>query len=136
MSDNPKHIVVQDWPNMARSINEAAAQLHLQYGEEGIPAEVLQREAERIGGYRTGSVLPSDYCYNIINRASYSFQHLVLVLVGRGRYKYVGPGYDYSGPIMWRPKHGEEQQVGSWDAGDCTLEHDPRQTQRKTRTMA
>lgn len=112
---------------MPRAVDEAAAQLHLEYGDEGIPAQVLQREAERIGGYRHGSVLPSDYCYNIINKASYSFQHLLLVLVNRGRYQYVGPGYSYTGPVMWRPKFGAVQQVGMWKAGVCTLELDPRQ---------
>jgi hypothetical protein len=136
MSAKLHTVAAQDWPNMPRAVNQAATQLHLEFGDEAIPAEVLQREAERIGGFRKGSVLPSDYCYNIINRASYSFHHLMLVLVERGRYRYVGPGYSYTGPIIWRPKFGTAQQFGSWNAGACTLDLDPRQLKTRNRATA
>lgn len=111
---------------MAQVVDEAAAGLHAQYGEGGIPSDVLKREIERIGGYARDSVLPSDYCYNVINRASFSFKHPLLVRVERGRYRYVGTGHDYTGPIMWKPKQEKERQVGSWSGGVCKLEFDPR----------
>ncbi len=87
------------WPRMAQAVNAAGARLQAQYGEEGIPADVLAREAERLGGYGRDSVVPPDYCYNVINKAPYSFTYPVLVRVARGRYKYVGPGYAYTGPV-------------------------------------
>ena len=111
---------------MAKIINEAAARLQSQYGEEGIPADVLGREAECLGGYGRDSVVPSDFCYNVVNRAPGSFTHPVLLRVARGRYKYVGPGYTYTGPVLWRPKQGGERQVGSWIDGDLRLTFDPR----------
>lgn len=85
------------------------------------------REVEGRSGYRRDSAIPSDYCYNVINKAPYSFKHLILVRVGRGGYKYVGPGYRYIGSVMWKPQGGAERQVGTWSAGLCDLEMDPRQ---------
>lgn len=116
----------QELPRMAQTVNEAAAQLHPQYGDDGIPLDVLMREIERIGGYARDSVIPSDYCYNVINKVEFSFRHPVLVRVGRGRYKYIGPDHAYDGPIMWKPKQEAERQVGSWSDGKCRLEFDPR----------
>jgi len=112
---------------MPQIVNEVAAQLQAQYGESSIPVEVLMREVEKRGGYRKDSIIPSDYCYNLINKAAYSFKHPILVRVERGRYKYVGPGYRYIGSVMWKPKQERERQVGTWNAGTCDLEVDPRQ---------
>jgi hypothetical protein len=117
---------VRNWPRRARAINNAAARIHAHYGDEGIPADVLKQEAARRGEYILGSVLPQDYCYNFINKASYSFLYPIFVRIGRGRYKYVGPGYAYTGPVMWKPHGQKEQQVGWWSSGVCTLETDPR----------
>jgi len=114
------------WPGMARAVDQAGNALRARYGTSPIPAEEIRREAERIGGYRPGSVIPSDYCYNLVNRARISLTHAVLVRVGRGLYRYVGPGYAYTGPVMWRPKGGSERQVGSWTEGKCRMTEDPR----------
>ena len=111
---------------MPQAVNEVAERLHQQYGEEGIPSDVLKREIELIGEYGKDSIIPSDYCYNVVNKASYSFRHLVLLRVKRGRYKYVGPAYDYEGPILWKPKQMQERQVGIWHDGLPDLETDPR----------
>lgn len=127
---------VHAWPKMAQGVNEAAARLHKHYGEEGIPSDVLKREIERIGGYGKDSVIPSDYCYNVINKAPFSFRYLALVRVGRGRYKYVGPNCAYSGPVMWKPKHENERQVGCWHNGECDLQQDPRQQPSFSRKCA
>jgi len=127
---------VHTWPKMAQVVNEAAAQLHKHYGEEGIPSDVLKREIERIGGYGKDSVIPSDYCYNVINKAPFSFRYLALVRVGRGRYKYVGPNCAYSGPVMWKPERENERQVGSWHNGECDLQQDPRQQPSFSRKYA
>ncbi len=117
---------VQDWPKMPRAVNQATALLQTQYGDEGIPGKQLKREAERIGGYKKGSVILSDYCYNLINKATYSFRYPILERVGLATYKYLGTGFKYTGRVMWNPEDGDEEQVGSWRAGVCTLEKDPR----------
>lgn len=113
----PSRTPREQWPRMAQVVDEAAVGLHPQYGKDGIPSDVLMREIERIGGYARDSVIPSDYCYNVVNRASFSFRHPVLVRVGRGRYEYVGPDYAYTGPVMWKPKPEAERQVGVGAAG-------------------
>lgn len=118
---------VQNWPKMSQVINEVAAQLQAHYGAAGIPGEVIKRQVEEISDYRKDSVIPSDYCYNLINKAPVSFKHPILVRVERGRFKYVGPGYRYIGSVMWKPKQGREIQVGIWHGGMCELEIDPRQ---------
>lgn len=118
---------VQNWPKMPQIVNEAAAQLQVQHGEAGIPGELIKQKIEEIGGYRKGSVIPSDYCYNLINKAPFSFKHPVLVRVQRGKYKYVGPDYRYNGSVMWKPKQEREIKVGTWNGGMCDLEVDPRQ---------
>ncbi len=118
---------VQNWPKMPQVVNEVAARLQAQYGEAGIPGEVLKRKVEEIGDYCKDSIIPSDYCYNLINKAPESFNHPIFVRVERGRYKYVGPGYRYIGSVMWKPKQERERQVGTWNGGMCDLELDPRQ---------
>jgi hypothetical protein len=123
-STSPKP-TIDHWPEAARIIKEVGERLQAQYGKNDIPAKAIKREAERVGRYKTDSVLPSDYCYNIINRASFSFKYPVFSHVGRGRYMYVGPNYAYTGPIFWTPKGEAERQVGSWQSGEYTLD-DPR----------
>ena len=110
---------------MARVVDEAAAGLHHQYAD-GIPSDVLKRQIERIGGYARDSVIPSDYCYSVINKATFSLRHPVLVRVGWGKYEYGGPDHPYIGPVTWKPKQESERQVGSWSGGVCTLDFDPR----------
>lgn len=108
-------------------VDQAAYQLQNKFGDEPIPTGMLQREIERIGGYRPGSVLPSDFCYNLINRASFSGREPLLERVGRGRYRYLGPNHPYTGPIYWKPREGQERQIGSWVDGVCRLDCDPRE---------
>lgn len=62
-------------------------------------------------GTNRTSVLPSDYCYNIVNRGIPFRTHFFEYIDG-GSYKVLGPGYPYVGPITWR---GEV--VGEWKAG-------------------
>jgi hypothetical protein len=114
------------WLKMALAVQEAALELHAIYGDKGIPSAILKRKIEYIGGYGFDSVIPSDYCYNLINKALFSFQYLLLIHITRGRYKYVGPGYSYTGSVTWKPKKGMARQVGEWKNGICRLDHDPR----------
>jgi hypothetical protein len=117
---------ITEWPNAPRIVNEVGAHLQEQYGEEGIPTDEFKRGIERTGGFAKDSVLPSDYCYNSINKAPISFQYRLLIRLGQGRYEHVGLNHSYTGSIMWKPKHGAEQQVGCWIDGECHLDFDPR----------
>jgi hypothetical protein len=68
-------------------------------------------EAAYRGTNRT-SVIPSDYCYNIVNRGI-KFEFHLLEHKGAGQYKVLGPGYDYEGPIYWKGK-----KIGEWRKGE------------------
>lgn len=70
-------------------------------------------------GTNPSSVIPSDYCYNRLNRGIAFKKHL-FVRVGRSEYKYVGPEYPYSGRIYSRPKGvNQDRIVGEWKNGKC-----------------
>jgi len=71
-------------------------------------------------GTNRSSVIPSDYCYNLIN-ATLPFDLHIFESLGEGQYKWLGPNYPYTGPIYWK---GE--QVGKWEEGTYQLWKDPR----------
>ena len=79
----------EGWPGLARAIKEAGERLQTQYGELPIPASVIRREAVRLGPFTEASIIPSDYCYNLINKDPNSFRYPVFVRVERSKYKYV-----------------------------------------------
>lgn len=77
------------------------------------------------------SILPTDFCYNRINNGINFKQHLFEYLPNNSKnkkkgqdaykFKYLGPGYPYSGPIQWKPKGKEEETVGFWEKGRYCL---------------
>ncbi|MHC1729292.1 MAG: endonuclease NucS domain-containing protein [Syntrophobacteraceae bacterium] len=69
-------------------------------------------EAAFPGTNRT-SVIPSDYCYNILNRGIKFDRHFFEYR--DGQYKILGPNYEYVGPIYWKGK-----KVGEWRKGEKT----------------
>ena len=72
-------------------------------------------------GTNKNSIIPSDYCYNLVNKDPASFKLHLFESLGKGKYKCLGPSYPYSGPILWK---GEP--VGKWEHGKCQLWNDPR----------
>lgn len=115
-----------NWPKRAQIVGEAGRRLRAHYGDQPFPAAAIQREIVRISSYAQGSLLPSDYCYNLLNRAGISGTYPLFIRVERGMYRYVGPRFPYTGPIYWKPKDGPERQVGQCIGGDCNLLEDPR----------
>ena len=67
------------------------------------------------------SVIPSDYCYNMINADPSSFKLHGFVITSDRKYKWLGPNAPYTGPIYWKA-----EQVGQWERGQCQLRKDPR----------
>jgi hypothetical protein len=51
---------------------KAATEIEQEEHTNILMGTVIKRRAERIGGYKKDSILPSDYCYNYVNRATYS----------------------------------------------------------------
>lgn len=117
---------LNEWPQAAQVVNKAGKYLQMQLGEELITAEDISQEIVRVSEFARGSLLPADYCYNRINKAPYSFRFPVFQWVERGKYRYLGPGYDYTGPILWKPRGKPERKVGEWKSGVCRLWEDPR----------
>jgi hypothetical protein len=73
-----------------------------------IIAEVL----ETFPGTKPGSVIPSDYCYNILNRDPSSFKCRLFEWDSQGQYKVLGSNFDYEGPLYWKG-----QKIGEWRKG-------------------
>jgi hypothetical protein len=123
MGCTQRKLPLDEWPEAAQVVNEAGSNLWLRFGEELLRARDISQEIERLGKgkYARGSILPSDYCYNLINKAPFSFRYPVFEWVERGKYTYLGPNYNYVGPILWKGR-----QVGEWKSGVCDVWEDPR----------
>jgi hypothetical protein len=82
------------------------------FGEVLSRGEIISMVEKAYPGTNPTSIIPSDYCYNILNRGIkfdfYLFEHL-----GHGHYKVLGTGFDYAGPIYWKDK-----KVGEWRKGE------------------
>jgi len=118
---------IKHWPAHARLVNEVAAQLQRRFGTDPIPTAEIREAIERAIRVELADTkgpswysLPSDYCYNSINRGAFSFEYPV-VKVEHGRYRYMGPDHPYSGSIQWK-----SQTVGEYRNGCYTLFSDPR----------
>jgi hypothetical protein len=110
-----------DWTKAANIINESGKLLQSQLGDEIITTGDIEKEVERLGFYKRYSVPPSDFCYNLINKYQGSFCILLFEWVERGKYRYLGPRFNYSGSIYWKGKI-----VGKWQNGAYELWEDPR----------
>jgi hypothetical protein len=127
MESTQQKTLLDQWPRAAQIVNEAGRNLQAKFGEELLTTSAIKEEILRLGEgeYEPGSIQPQDYCFNLINKAPYSFCYPMFEWVDQGQYKYLGPNYPYTGPIFWRPVEGE-RQVGEWKDGDCYLRKDPR----------
>lgn len=67
----------------------------------------------------TGSIIPSDYCYNRINNGiDFKKSLKIFEFLGKGEYKYLGMNYPYTGKI-YSKQIGDsiETEVGFWKDG-------------------
>jgi hypothetical protein len=76
--------------------------------------EILEMVVKKYPGTNITSVIPSDYCYNIVNNGI-KFRFHQLEQVSRGVYKYLGEGVKYNGLVYWK---GSE--YGEWKNGEFT----------------
>lgn len=81
-------------------------------GEEFTRKQIIDLVVSTYPGTNKTSVIPSDYCYNIINRGI-NFQNHLFEHLEFGHYIVLGVNYDYEGPIFLK---GE--QVGEWKKGE------------------
>ena len=77
----------------------------------------IKSELEQRHGTNPASVIPSDYCYNRWNHGV-TTQKPILIRVGLGEYRFIGPDQPYSGFIYGRPRgETEDHVVGEWKKG-------------------
>jgi hypothetical protein len=62
------------------------------------------------------SVIPSDYCYNMINKGIKFRKDNRLFENHGGEYRYLGLNYNYNGKIYWKGK-----AVGQWENGEFSF---------------
>jgi len=91
---------------------------------------------------KAGSVIPTDYCYNLINAGitrylkdevtfdgiyygCSSFRYRFFKQIKRGRFECLGLNCNYTGPIVWNEKHGFSREVGEWKKGRFRLWEEP-----------
>jgi len=84
-------------------------------GKEFTGGEIIDLVVERYPDTNRSSVIPSGYCYNMINKAI-DFKNHIFEHLEAGRYKVLGTSYDHLGPIFWK---GE--QIGEWKNGDSKI---------------
>jgi hypothetical protein len=111
---------------IAIALEQAGRELQLQYGNEPIPTGELVTRTARLARCSPSSVLPSDHAFNRVNRSAVSRVRPMFIQEDRGQYRFVGPDYAYSGPILWQPAGEHERKVGSSVDGKATFQQDPR----------
>jgi hypothetical protein len=68
------------------------------------------------------SVIPSDYCYNMVNTdINFNFHFFQSLGEREGRYRCIGQYKTYDGSIYWKPIGATCRQVGEWKAGRFRL---------------
>lgn len=90
-------------------------------GQTFVSSEIVDLVLRAYPETKRSSVIPSDYCYNMINADPNSFKLRGFELLSNAQYKWLGPDFLYSGPIYWK-----NEQVGNWEDGHCELFNDPR----------
>ena len=95
-----------------------AAVSNFEIGKIYTNAEITQ--AYRDYGGAKSEPLPSDYCYNCSNAGIdfYDRSRRLFEKVERGKYKYLGPDYLYSGEVTHTDRYGNTKLFGKWDDGE------------------
>lgn len=59
----------------------------------------------------SGSIIPSDYCYNRLNNGITLKKPTLFEFLGGGRYRCLGENFCYNGPIYRRPKGASIDEI-------------------------
>jgi hypothetical protein len=111
---------------ITEALEEAGAELQSRLGDQAIAAGDLVASVVQRTGCSPGSVLPSDYAYNRVNRADFSRRRPLFIQTKRGFYRFVGSDYPYTGPVYWQPAGQPERVVGEATEGAVRWLEDPR----------
>lgn len=91
-------------------------------GQEVTNGDIKNWIAQEFPGTNRSSVIPADYCYNIINCGAEFKGHLFEYIENgrRGNYKCLGKNFPYTGRIGWKESKSdrpERKVVGEWNNG-------------------
>ena len=106
--------------NVVETLERVGCRLQAEHGDQPIPRAELEEQVAQECGCVPGSVLPSDHCYNRTNDGIPADNIPMFIHEGAGLYRFVGPAYPYTGPLMHHPKGGQPRQVGEWVQGKLT----------------
>jgi hypothetical protein len=88
------------------------------FGETLTRKQIIDRIEAAYPGTNRVSVIPSDYCYNIVNNGIafkfHYFEYLRDAQRGEPQYKVLGEGFDFEGAIYWK-----KEIVGEWFKGEA-----------------
>ena len=98
-------------------------------GEEFIREEIIDLVVNDYQSTKRKSVIPTDYCYNKVNKDKSSFILHLFKYLGDAKFRCLGQSCSYSGPIYWKRKGatGKGEEVGKWEQGQYQLWKDPRE---------
>ena len=94
--------------------------------EYGVHYKIGLRELYELLGARfqtnSGSIIPSDYCYNRVNKGiEFHKKPRLFRFLGDGMYECLGENYPFDGPVYTQPKGTKaEIIVGCWENGVFT----------------
>ena len=97
---------------MATIANELADEFEY---DHIITRSELQSIMRQRFGVASGSVIPSDYCYNRLNNGITLEKPTLFEFLGGGRYRCLGENYCYNGPIKHRPRGSNVDEI----VGQC-----------------
>jgi hypothetical protein len=64
------------------------------------------------------SIIPTDYCYNRFNSGIDFDEHLkIFEYIERGKFRYLGKNYPYSGKVYHKPLGNREFCIGEYKEG-------------------
>lgn len=99
---------------IVEAIELAGHKLQSIYFNNPIPRMEIVNEVVKECGCKPGSVIPSDYCYNLCNEGIPLDHPRFFLHEGKrnsGLYKFVGGKFSYDGPILHYPKGKKSDPV-------------------------
>jgi hypothetical protein len=73
-----------------------------EHGHRFFSKEIKEMVLRLCNTFSEGSIIPSDYCYNIVNKGQADRKYCLFVQVEPGLYEYKGLNFQYSGDVTWK----------------------------------
>lgn len=81
--------------------------INCEIGTVYLRSEIIEMVHSKHGINRS-SIIPSDYCYNLVNKGKLANSELdkfkIFEWISRGKYKYLGENHPYEGVVLSNPR--------------------------------